>query len=109
LWNGKREEAEKAIQEIALSPNEEKRDRQEVAVKNCLKYFQNQKEGIVDYNTFRMHGYFVGSGFIEKRNDTLIKNRMVRQKRMRWGREGGEAMMNLLAARMNGRLAEVFV
>jgi hypothetical protein len=41
-------------------------------------------------------------------DDTLIKNRMVRGKRMRWSIAGGEAMMALLAAKHNGRLAEVF-
>jgi len=57
----------------------------------------------------QMRGYLVGSGFIEKRNDTLVKNRMVRQKRMRWSRTGGEAMMQVLTAQMNGRFDELFV
>jgi len=33
---------------------------------------------------------------------------MVRQKRMQWGLKGGEAMMQLLTAKWNGRLDEVF-
>lgn len=45
---------------------------------------------------------------VEKRNDTLVKNRMVRQKRMRWSQSGGEAMMQVLAAQMNGRFDELF-
>ena len=73
-----------------------------------MNYLKNQREGIIDYRAYQDNGYLIGSGFLEKRNDTLIKNRMVRQKRMQWGITGGEAMMRLLCAQANDRLAELF-
>ena len=108
LWIGKVDEAIKRIRQLPLAKGEEKREMQKAAKKVCIKYLDNQREGIVNYQQYQMRGYFVGSGFVEKKNDTLIKNRMVRQKRMRWGLVGGEAMMQLLTAQMNGRLGELF-
>jgi L-alanine-DL-glutamate epimerase-like enolase superfamily enzyme len=80
----------------------------EAAIKKFLIYLNNQREGIVDYEAYQRRGCIVGSGFVEKLNDTLIKSRMVHGKRMRWSLKGGEAMMALLSAKHNGRLAEVF-
>ena len=108
LWLGKVDEAIKRIKQLPLGKGKEKRAMQRAAKKVCIKYLENQKEGIVNYQEYQMRGYFVGSGFVEKKNDTLIKNRMVRQKRMRWSKIGGEAMMQLLTAQMNGRLGELF-
>ena len=79
-----------------------------VAIERFFSYLDNQREGIVNYEEYQKNGYIVGSGFVEKLNDTLIKNRMVRGRRMRWSLKGGEAMMALLAAKYNGRLSEVF-
>lgn len=108
LWNGKADEAALTIKELPLSADVEKREAEEAAVMNFLGYLDHQREGIVDYAAYQQQGYIVGSGFVEKLNDTLIKNRMVHGKRMRWSLPGGEAMMALLAAKHNGRLAEVF-
>lgn len=94
---------------LPLSEDVEVRLVQLAAIKKFETYLENQQEGIVNYHEYKMKGYIVGSGFIEKRNDVLIKNRMVRQKRMRWSLVGGEAMMQLLVAQMNGRLDELFV
>ena len=109
LWNGKVGRAVKCIQALPMSDDITTREKQ-IATRNAtIKYLINQREGIVNYKQLQRKGYFVGSGFVEKRNDTLVKNRMVRQKRMRWSREGGEAMMQLLTARVNGRFAEAFI
>lgn len=94
---------------LPFSQDPEERILQVSAIEKFEKYLENQKEGIINYHAHQIKGHLVGSGFIEKRNDVLIKDRMVRQKRMIWSPKGGEAMMQLLAARMNGRLNELFV
>ena len=108
LWNGKADEAARMIKELPRAADTEKRNAELAAVTNFLVYLDNQREGIINYEEYQKNGYIVGSGFVEKLNDTLIKNRMVRGKRMRWSLQGGEAMMALLAAKHNGRLQEVF-
>lgn len=108
LWHGKADEAARTIKELPFHADARTRSEAEAAVSAFLAYLDNQREGIIDYEACQQQGYIVGSGFAEKLNDTLIKNRMVRGKRMRWSLTGGEAMMALLAARHNGRLAEVF-
>jgi len=108
LWRGNTERALEIINRLPFSDDENEKKKQAAAVKKFRTYLKNQKEGIVNYQAYKMRGYLAGSGYMEKRNDTLIKNRMVRQGRMRWGLKGGEAMMQLLTARMNGRLDEVF-
>lgn len=108
LWRGKAEEAGQMIKEFPRSADAAIRREEETAVRKFLTYLENQREGIVDYAAYQQQGYIVGSGFVEKLNDTLIKSRMVHGKRMRWSLKGGEAMMALLAAKHNGRLAEVF-
>jgi hypothetical protein len=108
LWRGRVDEAARMIKELPLDTDAKERSEKEAAVKGFLAYLENQREGIIDYEAYQQQGYIVGSGFVEKLNDTLIKRRMVWGKRMRWSLPGGEAMMALLAARHNGRLAEVF-
>ena len=108
LWRGKADDAARMVGALPVSGDETKRREEEAAEKNFLTYLNNQREGIVDYEAYQQQGCLVGSGFVEKLNDTLIKNRMVRGRRMRWSLSGGEAMMALLAARHNGRLQEVF-
>lgn len=108
LWHGKADEAARMVKGLPLHADAQTRSEEETAVKNLLAYLRNQREGIVDYEAYQQQGHLVGSGFVEKLNDTLIKNRMVRGKRMRWSLKGGEAMMALLAAKHNGRLAEMF-
>lgn len=107
LWNGKRDEAKThAVNLLNVVSNSDQEARE--TVQKFLGYLDNQREGIINYEEYRNNGYIVGSGFVEKLNDTLVKNRMVRGKRMRWSLSGGEAMMALLSAKHNGRLAEVF-
>lgn len=108
LWRGQADEAAQIIRELPVNDDGAKRSEEEAAVKKFLIYLNNQREGIVDYEAYQRRGYIVGSGFVEKLNDTLIKSRMVHGKRMRWSLKGGEAMMALLSAKHNGRLAEVF-
>lgn len=108
LWRGDTSAAAQMISALTLHADGAKRSEEETAVKDFLGYVDNQREGIIDYEEYRQQGYIVGSGFVEKLNDTLIKNRMVRGKRMRWSLKGGEAMMALLVAKHNGRLAEMF-
>ena len=108
-WFGRSKEALSAINNIPLSSDLEIAKEQKEVIRKHKTYIHNQREGIINYQAFKMKGYLVGSGAIEKINDLLIKNRMVRQKRMQWGLEGGESMMQLLAAKWNGRLDEVFV
>jgi len=108
LWRGDIKKAVKKAHSISLSEDEEEREKQLSALQTFKTYLENQKEGIIDYKAYKEEGYLVGSGFMEKRNDTLVKNRMVRQKRMQWGIPGGEAMMRLLTVSMNGRLDELF-
>lgn len=109
LWKGKVDELIAAIKMLPTSQTEEKKEKQESAKTSLIRYIENQREGIVNYEEYQMKGYFIGSGYVEKTNDTLVKNRMVRQKRMRWGKVGGEAMMQLLTVMTNGRLDEIFV
>jgi hypothetical protein len=108
LWRGNVEETKKLIAALPRSVAPEARETETAALQNFLVYLDNQREGIIDYDAYQQQGYIVGSGFVEKLNDLALKNRMVRGKRMRWSLAGGEAMMALLAARHNGRLAEVF-
>lgn len=108
-WFGKSDLALKTIQQLPLSQDEEEAEEQRQAIKKYQTYIHNQCEGIINYQAYKMKGYLVGSGCVEKINDQLVKDRMVHQGRMRWVLEGGEAMMQLLTAKWNGRLAEVFV
>lgn len=108
LWIGKRKEAIAQIESFNFSEDSEEAEKQKNALDSFKTYFKNQKEGIINYQEFQENGYLVGSGFIEKKNDTLIKNRMVRQKRARWSVKGGEAVMQILVAVMNGRFDELF-
>jgi len=101
LWRGDAEGVKKLSETLLRSLAVAAR-----ALQKFLAYLDNQREGIINYEEYQKNGYLVGSGFVEKLNDTLIKNRMVRGKRMRWSLKGGEAMMALLAAKHNGRLAE---
>jgi hypothetical protein len=107
-WFGKIDLALEIIQKLPLSQDEEEAAQQRQAIEGYQTYIHNQCEGIINYQAYKMKGYLVGSGCVEKINDQLVKDRMVRQGRMRWGTEGGEAMMLLLTAMWNGRLAEVF-
>jgi hypothetical protein len=108
LWNGRAEEVARMIKDFPLHADAKRQSEEETAIGNFLGYLNRQHEGIINYGEYQRDGYIVGSGFVEKLNDTLIKNRMVRGKRMRWSLPGGEAMMALLAAKHNGRLQEVF-
>lgn len=108
LWRGQADAVARLIKGLLRALDVNERSEAEAAVKNFLAYLNNQREGIVNYEAYRQQGCIVGSGFVEKLNDTLIKNRMVRGKRMRWSLSGGEAMMALLSAKRNGRLAEMF-
>jgi len=108
LWLGEVDKVIKKIKQIRITGNEETKEKKKAARKSLIEYLKNQREGIVNYHQMQMRGYLVGSGFVEKRNDTLVKNRMVRQKRMRWSQTGGEAMMQILTAQMNGRFDELF-
>ena len=107
-WHGMTTEAFKILKKLPLSNNEEKAEQQKQALQKYETYLKNQKEGIINYQAYKMKGYLIGSGCVEKINDQLVKDRMVRQGRMRWGIEGGEAMMQLLTAKWNGRLSELF-
>lgn len=108
FWEGKVEKVLKKMNKLPFSEVEEEKEKQKIALETFETYLKNQREGIINYKKYKEQGYIVGSGYIEKMNDILIKNRMVRQNRMKWGLSGGEAMMQLLTARMNGRLSEIF-
>jgi hypothetical protein len=108
-WLGQADLVLKAIQQIPLSEDEKEAEQQRASVRKYLTYIRNQREGIINYQAYKMKGYVVGSGCVEKMNDQLIKDRMVRQRRIRWSLKGGEAMMQLLTAQDNGRLGEVFI
>lgn len=108
FWLGMPEAAISVIDSLPLSADPKTAAEQKGARGAHRKYVENQREGIIDYQAQKMKGYLVGSGAVEKMNDLLVKDRMVRQKRMRWGVEGGEAMMQLLTALWNGRLDELF-
>ena len=108
LWIWESEIAIKLLNELSLSDEKEKKEQQEASLKNAIRYLSNQKEWIINYQAYQMKWYIVWSGYIEKKNDLLIKDRMVRQKRMRWWRWWGEAMIQLLTAQMNGRLSELY-
>ena len=109
LWLGNTKRALEIINRLPVSEDGQEKEKQIAAFKRIKTYLENQKEGIINYQSYKMKGFIVGSGYMEKRNDTLIKERMVRQGRMQWGLDGGEAMMQLLTAKMNGRLSELFV
>ena len=108
LWIWDVEVAKKLLNKLPLSTDKEKKEQQEISIKNTIKYLINQREWIINYQACQMKWYIVWSGYVEKKNDLLIKNRMVRQKRMRWWKEWGEAMIQLLTAQMNGRLGELY-
>lgn len=106
-WFGRTDLAFKIVQKLSLSQDEEEAEQQKQAIKKYQTYIHNQREGLINYQAYKMKGYLVGSGCVEKINDQLVKNRMVHQGRMQWALKGGEAMMQLLTAKWNGRLAEV--
>lgn len=107
-WFGQGGKAMQLMLLIPLSDELEEAQKQKEALKKYQTYIKNQQEGIINYQAYKMKGYVVGSGCVEKMNDQLIKSRMVRQRRIRWSLKGGEAMMQLLTAKMNGRLGELF-
>ena len=108
FWNGETGMALKKINEIKLSRKKKDREKEQEAREEFVTYVNNQIEGIVNYKEYKEKGYLIGSGYIEKRNDVMIKQRMVRGHRIRWGKKGGEAMMALLTAKYNDRMDEVF-
>jgi len=102
LWMWQIDLAVDRIKALPISKtNEEKNQQQKAKKKSCIKYLQNQREWIINYHEYQMKWHIVWSWFVEKLNDTLVKNRMVRQKRMRWSRKWWEAMMQLLTAKLN--------
>ena len=108
LWIWEIETVIKLLKRLSLSDDKEKKEQQKISIANTIKYLENQREGIVNYQAYQMKWYIIWSGYVEKKNDTLIKDRMVRQKRMRWWKEWGEAIIQLLTAQMNWRLEELF-
>lgn len=63
--------------------------------KNLLIYFTTHMHRM-RYDTFKETGYHIGSGVIEAANKNIVQMRMKRAG-MRWGREGAESMLHLLA------------
>ncbi|GHO78818.1 hypothetical protein KSD_65890 [Ktedonobacter sp. SOSP1-85] len=87
LWHGEVDQAVKRLQSW-----QEKGEGK--ALKAAVTYLQEQREWIGSYEAWRQAGYPVGSGIIE-RAVSLVINRRMKRRGMRWKRDNATALVTL--------------
>ena len=69
-------------------------------MKQAIRYLENQRSWIGSYEAWRKQGYPVGSGMIE-RAVSLVINRRMKKRGMRWCRANGTAIVALRTDLLN--------
>jgi hypothetical protein len=96
LWQGGVDQALQGLRDLgaglAAEPSE--------AIHKAITYLENQRAWIGSYEEWRKQGYPVGSGMIE-RAVTLVINRRMKKRGMRWKRVNGSAIVALRTDLLN--------
>jgi hypothetical protein len=95
LWQGQVEAAQARLQRLRAQQQEEGR-----ALHDALTYLHEQRAWIGSYEQWKAQGLPVGSGIIE-RAVSLVINRRMKKRGMRWKRENATALAALRVAFLN--------
>lgn len=96
LWLGGVDHALHALRTLATGLPAEPLE----TVQKALTYLENQRGWIGSYDQWRKHGYPVGSGLIE-RAVSLVINRRMKKRGMRWKRANATAIVALRTDLLN--------
>jgi hypothetical protein len=97
LWQGGVDQALQGLRDLGAGLCAEPLE----AIKKAMRYLENQRAWIGSYEEWRKQGYPVGSGMIE-RAVTLVINRRMKKRGMRWCRPNGTAIVALRTDLLNG-------
>ena len=75
-------------------------------IARALGYFRNNRHRML-YAECRALGFPIGSGVVEAAAKTLVTQRLKRSG-MRWGMEGGQAVLGMRALRQSGRFGRAW-
>jgi hypothetical protein len=76
----------------------------QTGIEKQIAYFEHNKERML-YNTYRLKGYFCGSGVVEAGCKTVVGQRL-KQSGMLWSEPGGENVLQLRCALLGNRWDE---
>lgn len=96
LWHGEVDQAVQGLRDLGTDLPAEALE----AIQKAITYLQNQREWIGSYEHWRKQGYPVGSGMIE-RAVSLVINRRMKKRGMRWKRDNGTAVVALRTDLLN--------
>jgi hypothetical protein len=96
LWHGGVEQAVAGLRTLGTGLPAEPRD----AIQKAITYLENQRPWIGSYEHWRKQGYPVGSGMIE-RAVSLVINRRMKKRGMRWCRPNATAVVALRTDLLN--------
>ncbi len=93
LWGGRVDEA--------IETSEGLRSTEEIEpLDAAIKYLNNQREWLGDYEQWKQEGYRVGRGLVERQIELVI-NRRLKKRGMRWKRENADAVVALRVKQLN--------
>ena len=96
LWHGGVDQALQGLRDLGAGLCAEPSD----AIKKAIRYVEHQRAWIGSYAQWRKQGYPVGSGMIE-RAVTLVINRRMKKRGMRWCRSNATAIVALRTDLLN--------
>jgi hypothetical protein len=96
LWHGGVEQAVAGLRTLGTGLPAEPRE----TIEQAITYLENQRGWIGSYEHWRKLGYPVGSGMIE-RAVSLVINRRMKKRGMRWRRDNGTAVVALRTDLLN--------
>ncbi len=96
LWQGGVDQALQGLRDLGAGLAAEASE----AIHKAITYLENQRAWIGSYEEWRKQGYPVGSGMIE-RAVTLVINRRMKKRGMRWCRPNGTAIVALRTDLLN--------
>jgi len=96
LWQGGVDQAVQGLRDLGAGLCAEPSE----AIEKAIRYLQNQRAWMGSYEDWRKRGYPVGSGMIE-RAVSLVINRRMKKRGMRWKRANGTAVVALRTDLLN--------
>ena len=96
LWHGHVDQAVQGLRSLGQGLDAEPLER----IKKAITYLEHQRPWIGSYEQWRKQGYPVGSGMIE-RAVSLVINRRMKKRGMRWKRVNGTAVVALRTDLLN--------
>ncbi len=96
LWHGGVEQAMAGLRTLGTGLPAEPLE----TIQQAITYLENQRGWIGSYEHWRKQGYPVGSGLIE-RAVSLVINRRMKKRGMRWRRDNGTAVVALRTDLLN--------